>query len=44
MDEMFGKPQKKVERRRQFSGVDQNGRQICTDPDGKLYPPKTKRI
>lgn len=35
LDEIFGKPKKPVENRRQMSGWDKNGRPICTDPDGK---------
>ena len=42
LDELLGKPQKKSEPRRQIAGLDEDGRQICLDPDGKSYKRKAK--
>jgi len=39
LDELFGKPKKPVENRRQMTGWDKNGRPLCTDPDGKTSDP-----
>jgi hypothetical protein len=41
LDELFGKPGKPgkpVEKRRQMTGWDKDGRPICADPDGTFTP------
>jgi hypothetical protein len=42
VDELFGKPRKPKEHRRQMSGLDENGVQIYADPDGTM-PPRTRK-
>jgi len=36
LDELLGKPEKLVNLKRQGSGMDKLGRQICVDPDEKI--------
>jgi len=36
LDELLGKPEKPADPKRQRSGLDKHGRQICVDPDGKI--------
>jgi hypothetical protein len=36
LDELVGKPKKQGMPRRQISGLDAKGRQICLDPDGTV--------
>jgi hypothetical protein len=43
LDELFGKPKKSQPPRRQSTGLDKSGHQICLDPDGKPFPAKSKR-
>lgn len=42
LDELLGKPRKAVEHRRQMSGWDEQGRPVCTDPDG-TSPKRTRK-
>ena len=37
LDELFARPVKMVERGRRFSHQDENGFQVCVEPDGRLY-------
>ena len=43
LDELFGKPHKKGQRRRQVAGLDENGQPICIDPDGHAVARDPKR-
>jgi hypothetical protein len=36
LDELIGKSRKNATPRRQRSGVDKQGRQVCLDPDGTI--------
>jgi hypothetical protein len=36
LDELIGKPQKRMVRRRQVAGSDEQGRPLCLDPDGSI--------
>jgi hypothetical protein len=43
LDELFGKPKKTKEKRRQMTGWDEQGKPICADPDGRpSQRPKSK--
>lgn len=44
LDELFGKSKKPVKTRRPMVGLDENGRPICVDPDGRVAERKSKKI
>ena len=43
LDELFGRPKKPVENRRQMSGLDENGLPVCADPDGTMPRRRPKK-
>jgi hypothetical protein len=44
LDELFGKPKKQAEPRRQIAGLDAKGRPVCIDPDGRPVQARRKNI